>query len=282
MKRKIFLLLVLVIICTGIPPSVTAADRDSVPIYIGSKKFPVNGKIVNNVMYLPAVALSNTLRVPLKIGWSTKYHTVILNGIAMTTNLYYSKENLLFPANAVERLLKVKVSWDSSRKAIIISRNGKSPTAANPEKPIAPSEEKKHKTQVEQPRKHSRIFIPQTEKNEIFSVTVSDVTFETSIKDYYKPNKGNIFVVVYLSQTNISPELQVYTGKFSLIDNSNRAFDPIEGLSNFWLQVLKPYGTNFGYLVFEIPENADPVNFTLHSLEGRHPVTIFLPQGWTD
>lgn len=266
MKRKIFLL-VLAIICTGIPQAVIAADRDSVPIYIGSKRFPINGKIINNVMYLPAVALSNTLGVRLKIGWSTKYHTVTLNGIAMTANLYYSKDNLLFPARATEYLLKVKVSWDSSKKAIVISRGGKQAYEPSP-----PPE----------PKKHFKIFIPQTEKNEIFSVTVSDVTFETSIKDYYNPNKGNIFIVIYLSQTNISPELQVYTGKFSLIDNVNRSYDPIEGLSNFWLQVLKPYGTNFGYLVFEVPENADPVNFTLHSLEGRYPVTIFLPKGWTD
>ena len=42
-------------------------------------------------------------------------------------------------------------------------------------------------------------------------------------------------------------------GDFSLLDQNNRAYDYIEGLSNFWLVILRPYGINFGYLVFEVP-----------------------------
>ncbi len=118
-------------------------------------------------------------------------------------------------------------------------------------------------------------FIPKSEANDIFRVTVTNVEFVNAIKDYYKPKPGYRFVVVYLSQQNISDEVQIYTGRFSLLDQNNNSYDYIEGLSNFWLIILRPGGINFGYLVFEIPSDAKPMYLVLHGLN-RSPLSVAL------
>ena len=118
-------------------------------------------------------------------------------------------------------------------------------------------------------------FIPKSEANDIFRVTVTNIEFVNAIKDYYKPKPGYRFVVVYLSQQNISDEVQIYTGRFSLLDQNNNSYDYIEGLSNFWLIILRPGGINFGYLVFEIPSDAKPMYLVLHGLN-RSPLSVAL------
>ena len=118
-------------------------------------------------------------------------------------------------------------------------------------------------------------FIPRSEKNNIFRVTITNMEYVDSIKDYYKPKPGYRFVVVYLSQQNISDAVQIYTGRFSLLDQNNSSYDYIEGLSNFWLVILRPGGINFGYLVFEIPADAKPMSAVLHALN-QQPLTVKL------
>jgi len=118
-------------------------------------------------------------------------------------------------------------------------------------------------------------FRPRSESNDVFRVTVSNIEVVDTIKDYYKPKPGYKFVVVYLSQQNTSDDVQIYTGRFSLLDQDNSSYDYIEGLSNFWLIILRPGGINFGYLVFEIPADAKPMNLVLHGLN-RAPLSVAL------
>jgi len=118
-------------------------------------------------------------------------------------------------------------------------------------------------------------FIPKSESNGVFRVTVTNMEYVDSIKDYYKPKPGYRFVIVYLSQQNISDEVQIYTGRFSLLDQNNHSYDYIEGLSNFWLVILRPGGINFGYLVFEIPGDTKPMKVVLHGLN-QAPLSVGL------
>lgn len=118
-------------------------------------------------------------------------------------------------------------------------------------------------------------YIPRTAQNSVFKVTVSNLEIVPVIKDFYKPRTGSKFVVASLSQQNISNQVQIYTGKFSLVDQNQNSYDHLEGLSNFWLVILRPYGVNFGYLVFEIPQNAKPICLVLHALN-QAPLTINL------
>lgn len=119
------------------------------------------------------------------------------------------------------------------------------------------------------------VYVPKSTQNNIFAVTVTNIETVSSIKDYYHPRPGYRFIIVYLSQQNVSNEVQIYTGRFSLLDQNNRSFDYIEGLSNFWLVILRPYGINFGYLVFELPFDAHPTRLALHALN-QSPLTLNL------
>lgn len=119
------------------------------------------------------------------------------------------------------------------------------------------------------------IFRPVTANNAVFSVTVTNIETMNTIKDYYKPRPGYKFITVYLSQQNVSNEVQIYTGRFSMLDQSNTTYDYAEQLSNFWLIILKPGGINFGYLVFEVPQDARPARLLLHALN-QAPLSLNL------
>ena len=118
-------------------------------------------------------------------------------------------------------------------------------------------------------------FVPRSGSNYLFRVSVSNVEEVTSIKDYYKPRTGYKFVIVYLSQQNVSNEVQIYSGQFALVDQFNVSYEYLDTLSNFWLVVLNPGGLNFGYMVFEIPENAKPIALVLHGLN-MPPLSVTL------
>jgi|GEM_PF-815277 len=119
------------------------------------------------------------------------------------------------------------------------------------------------------------IFRPVTANNAVFSVTVTNIETMNTIKDYYKPRPGYKFITLYLSQQNVSNEVQIYTGRFSMLDQSNTSYDYAEQLSNFWLIILKPGGINFGYLVFEVPQDARPARLLLHALN-QAPLSLNL------
>jgi hypothetical protein len=119
------------------------------------------------------------------------------------------------------------------------------------------------------------VYVPRSAQNSVFQVTVTKVETVGVIKDFYRPRTGYKFIIVYLSQQNISEEVQIYTGRFSLLDQRNHSYDPIEGLSNFWLVILRPYGINFGYLVYEVPADARPMSLVLHALN-QAPLSLNL------
>ena len=119
------------------------------------------------------------------------------------------------------------------------------------------------------------VYVPRSSQNSVFQVTVTNLENVTVIKDFYRPRTGYKFVVVYLSQQNVSEQVQIYTGRFSLLDQGSTSYDYIEGLSNFWLVILRPFGINFGYLVFEVPVEAKPMSLVLHALN-QAPLTLNL------
>lgn len=119
------------------------------------------------------------------------------------------------------------------------------------------------------------VYVPRSSQNQTFQVTVTNLETVEVIKDFYRPRTGYKFVVVYLSQQNVSEEVQIYTGRFSLLDQRSASYDYIEGLSNFWLVILRPFGINFGYLVFEVPRDAKPMSVVLHALN-QAPLSLNL------
>jgi hypothetical protein len=107
---------------------------------------------------------------------------------------------------------------------------------------------------------------PVRASDDVFSVDVTNIEYVSSFKDFYKPPEGHKFVIVYLTQQNISDEVQIYSGKLILKDSKGRAYDYQEQISNFRLTVLRPGGLNFGYLIFAIPADAIPVKLILQTV----------------
>lgn len=126
-----------------------------------------------------------------------------------------------------------------------------------------------------QARGSGEIFVPRSAQNSIFQVTVTNLQSVGMIKEFYKPRSGHKFVIVYLSQQNISNEVQIYTGKFNLQDAGGSSYNPLDNLSNFWLVVLRPQGINFGYLVFEVPVETSAASLTLNTVN-QPPLTLQL------
>ncbi len=122
---------------------------------------------------------------------------------------------------------------------------------------------------------YREVFMPRYAKNSEFLVTVTEVKETDTVKSFYHPAKGNKFVVVFVSQQNISNKIQIYTGRFYLVDDQGNRYDYIEGLSNYWLQVLIPNGINFGSLVFEIPKDRYPAKLVLETY-GSPPLVVNL------
>ena len=54
------------------------------------------------------------------------------------------------------------------------------------------------------------------------------------------------------------------------MDNKQRIYEYSEGLSNFWLVVLRPGGSNFGYIVFEVPQDSEPAKLILSKFLKRN------------
>ena len=119
------------------------------------------------------------------------------------------------------------------------------------------------------------VFIPRTASNEEFKVTVSDLKESKLVKGLYSPQVGFKFVILTVSQQNLSNKVQLYTGKFVLYDDKGYKYDYIEGLSSYILQVLLPSGMNFGTLVFEIPEGNVPSKLVLETY-GSSPIVVNL------
>ncbi|MCD6309559.1 MAG: DUF4352 domain-containing protein, partial [Candidatus Eremiobacteraeota bacterium] len=132
-------------------------------------------------------------------------------------------------------------------------------------------------TPVPIPAGRDKIFTPVSAENSAFRVLVTNVETVSMIKDYYRPRPNYKFIIVYVQQQNISNEVQIYTGRFTLLDRRRNSYDYIEGLSNFWLIILRPGGINFGYIVFEIPESSQVGSLILHTIN-QAPLEVRLRQ----
>lgn len=107
----------------------------------------------------------------------------------------------------------------------------------------------------------------------VFRVTVTDFLDQlTSIRGYFHPRPGNKYVVVCVSQENISSALQVYSGRFTLQGADGKTYDPVYTLSNFWAMVLRPGALNLASLTYEMPAGVSPSRLVLAT--HRAPLSV--------
>lgn len=121
----------------------------------------------------------------------------------------------------------------------------------------------------------SKPFIPRSDSNGIYKVTVTNVEKASVLKGNYPAKAGYKYIIVYFSQQNVTDSIQSYTGKFYLLDDSNNQYSWVSGISNYWTVFFKPGGISFAYLVFEIPLFAQPAYLYL-DMGNKPPVRVAL------
>ncbi|MEQ8222230.1 MAG: DUF4352 domain-containing protein [Candidatus Eremiobacterota bacterium] len=134
---------------------------------------------------------------------------------------------------------------------------------------ITADEKKSEITPV--PTAKIKMFLPVPFCEDGIPLTVTNLEYSSVIKNYYTPKEGYRFCTLNVSQINSSPYLQdCYKGNFILFDRKGIPYECVKELSNFWLETLQPGGTNFGHLVYEIPEEAVADRLVLY--EDEKPV----------
>lgn len=279
-KKKLILTLFLAIILFSLN-NFTAAASDVTSIYVNGVKSDVIPYTQSGVIYLPVQSLASILGI--SIQYNPKLNTIKING-EMTAVAPLKKDGKIYlPVETIVQSAGGMVEWDGKNKALKITMNAKGEKQDPEVKPqkttstevpqellttYTPSASSESKESIEP-------FCPRSASNGAFLVTVTNIEEVNVIKNYYKPKAGHKFIIVYLSQQNISGDLQTYTGKFYLIDSKKITYNFIEGLSNYWLIILRPGGSNFGYLVFEIPEEATPAQLILQTVN-QSPLSLNL------
>ena len=121
----------------------------------------------------------------------------------------------------------------------------------------------------------NEVYIPRSGRNAAFQVTITDVTRVDNLRGYYQPKGGHRFVLVHLSQKNLTNTAQVDPGKFYLQDGGGNNYEALDELSSVRPVIFRPYGINFGYLVYEVPETVAPVRIVLTTV-GASPLSVNL------
>lgn len=294
-KKKLILALTLFLVsflfCLNIQRS-SAIDATSV--YVNGIKADVVPHTEAGIIYLPVQSLATMLGI--SIQYNPKLNTIKINEKMVAVTPLKKDSKLYLPVESIVQAAGGVVEWDGLNKSLKITTNKKNQNTASgaePSEVITPKPVKTTDTNSTpasagnipqelitaytpgEAGKSNEPFCPRSASNGIFLVTVTNIEDVNVIKNYYKPKAGHKFIIIYLSQQNISGDLQTYTGKFYLMDSRKRTYSFIEGLSNYWLIILRPGGSNFGYLVFEISEDAGPAQLILQTVN-QSPLSLNL------
>ena len=269
MRYREALLILIVALAFGLTASAWGAAASGsyfVKVIYNGTPLAENGLYHKDTIYVPLQALAKAMKVPYE--WDRNKRSASFNGKPIKGTALSQGDIIYVPATTLAENVGARVKYDVKQKSVIITVSKIIVSTATPTHTPTYTPTVITTTAPEP-------FIPINASNDVFKITVTNLETVTSMKGHYTPKPGNKFVITYLSQQNISDEVQIYTGKLALIDSNEQAYDYIEALSNFWLLVLKPGGINFGYLVFEIPQNASPMKIIL-STTTRPPLTLNL------
>jgi hypothetical protein len=280
------LLCAALLLCSLVTAAV--ADEASYAVYINGTRAASPAIVRDGIAYLPAQTVAQSLNVSVR--WDSQHNLLRVNNKTLTAAPLTESGRLYVPIEALAAAIGSTVEWDGQHHAIRLfagaatSPSVTPPISTNPPPAVVlpvpapapieapPPDATVPEVRAPHPVRHNASialgspYIPKTTQNGVFQVTCTNLEHVKTIKDYYRPRQGYQYIIVYLSQQNISDEMQIYTGRFSLVDDQERSYDYLESLSNFFLVILRPYGINFGYLVFEIPIDAQPAQLTLHTV----------------
>lgn len=247
---------------------------ETVRVNVNGSFLTEEGLVRDGVAYVPLHKVLGTMGVTYK--WDPAKRRLIVNNRVVTGKVIRYKGVVYASSLSIANNARVKVSYTPAEGVVYLGAPKTAVasvprTSQPPPQPSAPA-----RTTI--PAVSSTIsepFVPVLGENDVFKITVTNLENVASIKGQNVADAANKFVVVYLSQQNVSNEVQIYTGKFAMLDTNRRVYEYSEGLSNFWLMVLRPGGANFGYIVFEVPKDAQPMQLVLTTTT-RPPLALDL------
>jgi hypothetical protein len=266
--------LMLAIFCLMIMLAAPARDIVSAASDVSFIEMTLNNRLMkqkavarDGAVYVPLEAVAQALKMPFE--WKPDQKRATLNGKPLRGKAYKINGVLYVPAIAMAENSNARIKFDVKKSVLAIF------TGAVAVKPLTPTTSiPVMATPTSVPTQTApEPFNPKNASNDVFKITLTNIETVNTMKGHYTPRSGCKFVIIYVSQQNISDEVQIYTGKLALMDSNGQAHEYMDALSNFWLLVLKPGGINFGYLVFEIPTNAVPMQVVLATTT-RPPLTL--------
>lgn len=237
------------------------------------------GLINKGTVYVPVKSVTTALGKSCK--WNPQQKRIVINGKNVVGKAIRYRNTIYIPYYEIANCTGISSIYDGKSKSVIYSYEANASNIASfmgNTKTIRTASIPKNNTVAVRPPAGGFIeepFIPVVGENDVFKVAVTNVENKDRVKAQSVSNPSNKFVIVHLSQQNVSDEVQIYTGKFALMDNKQRIYEYSEGLSNFWLVVLRPGGSNFGYIVFEVPQESEPAKLIL-STTSRPPLALNL------
>ena len=261
MKKKISLLVVSIYLLL----SFVSYAEEAPKVYVNGSQVSAPAVEQDGEVYVSVQSLAKALKISVK--WDPNNKVISINGKPVDCKPLLKSNNIYVPAMALGTHIGAEVEMDYSQNMIKIN-TGKAPHPNTTKEPTpAPTKAPTPVPNNPTPAPTPKMFVPHSAENDNFRVTVTNLVYSSIIKNYYTPKSGNRFCTLNISQQNISTNVQIYTGTFSLVDKDGVSYDYLEGLSNFWLQVLQPGGTNFGHLVYEIPATSEPEKLILFSID---------------
>lgn len=240
-----------------------AAGPTWVGVTVNGKKAPFQAALLGGSTYIPMQAAADTFGA--RIEWDSATGAVAVNGTLLRAKPWRYRNVVYLPVGPLSRILRLQARYTASARSLSLGSGGVAVVSPTP--PVGP------RTTPTPPPVRTGPFVPREATDGVFNVTVTDLQQMDVIKGYYRPRPGEKFVMVSVSQQNVSNDLQIYTGRFVLLDDKGQAHDALENLSNFWLVILRPGGTNFGYLMYEMPVAARPSHLVLDTRE-RAPLQV--------
>ncbi len=274
----------LILLFTMVKPVCSAPAVETVTVIVNGRTIADKGIINKGIAYIPLHKVLSILNINYK--WDPSARVLSVAGKPVTGKLIRYKGVLYTSYLSVSNVSNLPVAFDALSKRVFVnpqmsaddliaSMGGKKTGNSINTKPIDTSPKSNISSGTSSSASINEPFVPVLGENDVFKVSVTNIEQLTTIKGQSPSNPANKFVAVYLSQQNVSNEVQIYTGKFALLDRANKVYEYSEGLSNFWLVVLRPGGSNFGYIVFEVPKDSQPMQLVL-STTSRPPLALNL------
>ena len=247
-------------------------------LYVGKVGVDVSPILIRGMTYVPIRDVARAAGY--SVSWEQSTRTVVLTRVSSNPIKYSSKADIKVIEHNVKiekevHNVTVRENGSFNKTSSLSSSTSLKSSGSSKDLELPPVPEHEQKVEFTHSNKPTGAFIPRYAQNDEFLVTVTDLKITDTVKTFYHPSPGKKFVVVFVSQQNVSNKIQVYTGRFYLVDDKGAKYDYIEGLSNYWLQVLIPNGINFGSLVFEIPKDRYPAKLVLETY-GNTPLVVNL------